>query len=127
MRLGKSIRSINSSARDALRAHSWPGNIRELRNVIERAVILEPSSEIQPGSLPDFEVESRLRRPEMAVVGSGGTGASTLGDHVIAYERDLIQAAVQQSGGDLTVAAEQLGLSLPALRFRMARLQLGTL
>lgn len=126
VRLGRSIRSISASARDALRAHSWPGNIRELRNVIERAVILEPSSEIQPGSLPDFEVESRLRRPELAAAGSGGGGASTLGDHVIAYERDLIQAAVQQSGGDLTVAAEQLGLSLPALRFRMARLQVAT-
>ena len=126
VRLGKSIRGINPSARDALRAHSWPGNIRELRNVIERAVILEPSAEIQPGSLPDFEVESRLRRPEVRPAGSSGTGASTLGDHVIAYERDLIQAAVQQSGGDLTVTAEQLGLSLPALRFRMARLQLAS-
>ncbi len=123
-RLGKAIRGITVSAKEALRAHSWPGNIRELRNVIERAVILEGSTEIQPGSLPDFEVESRLRRPEVPPVAVGTNGSSTLGDHVIAFERDLIQAAVQQSGGDLTVAAEQLGLSLPALRFRMARLQL---
>ena len=120
VRLGKSIQGITAAAGDALMAHSWPGNIRELRNVIERAVILEPTLEIQPGSLPDFEVESRLRRPEPSRTG----GESTLGDHVIAYERDLIQSAVQQSGGDLPAAAAQLGLSLPALRFRMARLQL---
>jgi len=65
-------------------------------------------------------VESRLRRPEPSRTG----GESRLGDPVIAYERDLIQSAVQQSGGDLPAAAAQLGLSLPALRFRMARLQL---
>ncbi len=119
-RLGKAIQGISASAGDALMAHSWPGNIRELRNVIERAVILESTPEIQPGSLPDFEVESRLRRPELTRSGVD----STLGDHVIAFERDLIQSAVQQSGGDLPAAAAQLGLSLPALRFRMARLQL---
>jgi two-component system response regulator HydG len=119
-RLGKAIQGISAAAGDALMAHSWPGNIRELRNVIERAVILEATPEIQPGSLPDFEVESRLRRPELTRSG----GDSTLGDHVIAFERDLIQSAVQQSGGDLSAAAAQLGLSVPALRFRMARLQL---
>jgi DNA-binding NtrC family response regulator len=125
LRLGKSIAGISQAARGALLAHSWPGNIRELRNVIERAVILESHPEVQPGSLPDFEVESRLRRPESGRHGQAPNLAGTIGDHLINYERDLIQSAVQQSGGDLEAAAAQLGLSLPALRFRMARLQLG--
>ncbi len=124
LRLGKSIAGISQAARGALLAHSWPGNIRELRNVIERAVILESHVEVQPGSLPDFEVESRLRRPEAGRHGQAPSLAGTIGDHLITYERDLIQSAVQQSGGDLDAAAAQLGLSLPALRFRMARLQL---
>lgn len=124
LRLGKSITGISQAARGALLAHSWPGNIRELRNVIERAVILEGHPEVQPGSLPDFEVESRLRRPETGRHGQASNLAGTIGDHLITYERDLIQSAVQQSGGDLEAAAAQLGLSLPALRFRMARLQL---
>jgi len=124
LRLGKSISGISQAARGALLAHSWPGNIRELRNVIERAVILEGHSEVQPGSLPDFELESRLRRPETGRHGQAPNLAGTIGDHLITYERDLIQSAVQQSGGDLEAAAAQLGLSLPALRFRMARLQL---
>jgi DNA-binding NtrC family response regulator len=124
LRLGKSIAGISQAARGALLAHSWPGNIRELRNVIERAVILESHADVQPGSLPDFEVESRLRRPETGRHGQSPNLAGTIGDHLITYERDLIQSAVQQSGGDLEAVAAQLGLSLPALRFRMARLQL---
>jgi transcriptional regulator with PAS, ATPase and Fis domain len=43
-----------------LLAHHWPGNVRELRNVIERALILETTKEIQPSSLPDFQIEARL-------------------------------------------------------------------
>jgi len=42
------------AARQKLLAHHWPGNVRELRNVIERALILETASEMQPVSLPDF-------------------------------------------------------------------------
>lgn len=62
LRLGKPVRGLSPTAcPQALEAHSWPGNVRELRNVIERAVILEPSDEIRAASLPDFEVESRLR------------------------------------------------------------------
>ena len=44
-------------------AHHWPGNVRELRNVIERALILETTDEIQPASLPDFQLETRLHKP----------------------------------------------------------------
>jgi DNA-binding NtrC family response regulator len=122
VRLGKSLRGISAPARDALRAHSWPGNIRELRNVIERAVILETSPEVQSSSLPDFEVESRLRHP-----GPGGRPShfgDTL-DAVIAYERELIEEAVRSQGGDIEKAAAGLGLSVANLRFRMARLHLG--
>ena len=61
LKLGRTVKDISPLAMLALQAHSWPGNVRELRNVIERAVILEPSELIQPASLPDFEVESRLR------------------------------------------------------------------
>ena len=45
-----------------LLAHHWPGNVRELRNVIERAIILETGDQVQPASLPDFQLETRLRR-----------------------------------------------------------------
>src|SRR6185295_14112544 len=51
----KTLRDISRAARQKLRLHHWPGNVRELRNVIERALILETTTEIQPESLPDFQ------------------------------------------------------------------------
>src|SRR5204863_3290550 len=54
--MNKVTRSIGRASRQKLLAHHWPGNVRELRNVIERALILEATREIQPESLPDFRL-----------------------------------------------------------------------
>ena len=129
LRLGRNIRTISEPAQSALLAHSWPGNVRELRNVIERAVILETAEEIRPASLPDFEVESRLRQGDLPVPGAGPGGANSpapgsLSEALVQFERDLILAAIQRSGGNLTRAAGQLDLSRHALRYRMSRLNL---
>jgi two-component system, NtrC family, response regulator HydG len=122
LRLGKPIRGVSEAARQALRAHSWPGNIRELRNVMERAVILEGSDQVQPASLPDFEVESRLREP--AALPAAAAGGS-LTDQLLRHERGLIETALAGSDGNLTRAAAQLGVTRHALRYRMGRLNLG--
>jgi DNA-binding NtrC family response regulator len=121
-RLGKNVRSISEAAKAALVAHTWPGNIRELRNVVERSVILEATPEIQPSSLPDFELESRLRRPPSFPSSYRMAG---LGDAMVTFERDMVSAALREHGGDLAAAAEQLGLTPDALRSRLGRLQLG--
>ena len=60
--LNKNVSGFTAAARQKLLAHRWPGNVRELRNVVERALILETTREIQPASLPDFAVESRLQK-----------------------------------------------------------------
>ena len=49
---GSSVKGFSKSAREAMRRYSWPGNIRELRNVVERATILASGEEIEPGDLP---------------------------------------------------------------------------
>ncbi|HTI69943.1 MAG TPA: sigma-54 dependent transcriptional regulator [Candidatus Limnocylindria bacterium] len=124
-KLGKNIKSINQVAQQALLAHSWPGNVRELRNVIERAVILENSEQIQPASLPDFEVESRLRTPAPGANGGGmKLGPAPLSEALLNYEREMITAALEANDGNLTRAAAQLDLSRHALRYRMSRLNL---
>jgi DNA-binding NtrC family response regulator len=122
-KLGRNVRDLSPLALQALQAHVWPGNVRELRNVIERAVILEPGEEIQPASLPDFEVESRLRE---------GLGARTerphgesLTDSLLHFEKEMILRALDTSNGSLGKAATALGLSRHALRYRMGRLSLG--
>jgi DNA-binding NtrC family response regulator len=128
LRLGKQIKGISSGACDALRAHSWPGNIRELRNVIERAVILETRDEIQAVNLPDFELESRLREVEevssIHPVGGDNLASGSLTKALLDYEKTMIIKALQQSGGNLTKAATGLDLTRHALRYRMNRLNL---
>src|SRR5262249_12125233 len=66
--MNKSIRRVSSAAQQKLLAHHWPANVRELRNVIERAVILEVTDEVQPANLPEFPLETRLRKGELPSV-----------------------------------------------------------
>ena len=122
-KLGRSVKDISPLAMQALQAHSWPGNVRELRNVIERAVILETSEWIQPASLPDFEVESRLR--DGPVEKSGAAHGGSLPEALLRFEREMILEALETSGGSLSKAAAALDLSRHSLRYRMGRLGLG--
>ncbi len=122
-KLGRSIKDISPLALQALQAHVWPGNIRELRNVIERAVILEAAEEVQPSSLPDFEVESRLR--EGIQVPPQHPRDENLTDALLRFEKEMILRALETSEGSLGKAAAALGLSRHALRYRMGRLSLG--
>ncbi len=118
--MSKPIRSLSPSARLALRAHHWPGNVRELRNVIERAVILEATHEIQPSSLPDFRLETRLRKSEP----DSPVPANSLDEALTQFERDLIIATLEQHHYSLTKTADELRISRHALRYRMQRLNI---
>jgi len=128
IRLGKNISTITEPARAALVAHSWPGNVRELRNVVERAVILENTAEVTPASLPDFEVESRLREGRAAGDWQRPLSADEpgipLGEALVRFERELILSAIERQHGDLDRAAGELKLSRSTLRYRMSRLDL---
>lgn len=120
--MSRSITGISREAEQKLLAHHWPGNVRELRNVMERAVILETSTLVQPSSLPDFELETRLRKP-------GAPEApvnSSLDEAIMLFERDLIVGTLNQNNYNMTKAAEQLKLSRHALRYRMQRLNLSS-
>ena len=110
-------------ARQRLLAHHWPGNVRELRNVIERAVILETNAQVQPASLPDFRLETRLRREEPLAVAVGVPLEEALAN----YERDLIMSSLDQNKFNLTKTAEQLKITRHALRYRMQRLNIQTI
>lgn len=120
--MNRPLKGISPEAQQKLMGHHWPGNVRELRNVIERAVILEPGETIRPPSLPDFELEARLRRPDVLheAVPVGGT----LDDALMHYERNLIQETLSIHQQNLARASEALGLSRHALRYRMQRLNL---
>jgi DNA-binding NtrC family response regulator len=119
----KSVRTLSSVARQKLLSHHWPGNVRELRNVIERAVILETTNEIQPNNLPDFQLETRLRKAE-APKANVPTGNGSLDEQMNEYERQIISKTLEQSRFNLSRTAEQLKLSRHALRYRMQRLNI---
>jgi transcriptional regulator with PAS, ATPase and Fis domain len=118
--MNKNIQDITSPARQKLLSHHWPGNVRELRNVIERALILETTNEVQPSSLPDFQVEARLQKAPAMHPAAG----ESLDDALARIERELITGALEQNGFSLTHAAEQLKLTRHSLRYRMQRLSL---
>jgi len=119
----KSIRTLSRSAKEKLLSHNWPGNVRELRNVIERAMILETSSEIQANSLPDFHLEARLHREPAPRSTAAG---KSLDETMANFEKDLISDLLEQNHFSLTRTAEQLKISRHALRYRMQRLNIAT-
>jgi DNA-binding NtrC family response regulator len=120
--LGKNISAFSPAALQKLQSHRWPGNVRELRNVVERALILETGHEIQPPSLPDFAVESRLQKGVALTVAPD----ESLDLALERLERDLIQSVLEQSNFNLTRASERLKLSRHSLRYRMQRLNIRT-
>ena len=96
--------------------------MRELRNVIERALILETTNEVQALNLPDFQLETRLNKTTAAapVV----TGERAIDEIVSDFERDLINATLETNSHNLTKSADKLKISRHALRYRMQRLNL---
>ena len=118
--MNKNVSGLAPATRQQLLSHRWPGNVRELRNVIERALILETTREIQPASLPDFHVEARLQK---SAPGHAATDES-LDDTLTRIERELITSAMEQNAFNLTRAAESLKLTRHSLRYRMQRLRM---
>jgi DNA-binding NtrC family response regulator len=118
--MNKNVNGLAHATRQKLLLHHWPGNVRELRNVIERALILETTREIQPTSLPDFQIETRLQK-----TGSNQAAVNeSLDDTLTRIERELITGAMEQNDFNLTRAAEHLKLTRHSLRYRMQRLRM---
>ena len=116
----KPIRGISPAARKKLCTHHWPGNVRELKNVIERALILEHAPEIQPVSLPDFQIEAQLHKTAAPVP----TGNESLDEILGRFERELISGLLERNNFNLNKTAKQLKISRHALRYRMQRLNI---
>jgi len=104
--MGKQLAGIASSARKALRTHHWPGNIRELQNVLERAVILA-RNEITMADLPELIcISGKSSQPE---------------DHGLLKEAEhrAIIAALKATAGNRRLAADRLGISRRTLQYRL--------
>ena len=122
--MGRKVTGVSSGVLKLMREYPWPGNIRELRNVIERAMVLCEGEEIRPEHLPgDF---SGLPR---AADGPGASGPDVnftgdgldLESAVVDLERHYIVEALERTGGNQTEAAALLSISRDQLRYRMEK------
>jgi DNA-binding NtrC family response regulator len=90
---------------DLLAVHAWPGNVRELANAIERAVVLCSGDQIGPADLDMLRPTAPGRVPNALPMAAGDFHAQ-----VAAYKRALVEATLQQAGGNQTQAAKLLGI-----------------
>jgi len=118
----KPISGIANGAMELLLKHDWPGNIRELENVIERAVALESSPTILPESLPP-SVRGLAARSGAAPDLLPDRGFD-LEAHVKEIERVYIAQALQRAGGVQVRAAELLGMSFRSFRYYVKKYNL---
>lgn len=126
LRFGKKLRKVDPAVIKLFLDYGWPGNIRELRNVIERAVILESGETLQTDCLPQeiaAKGETASQQPAMVErISENNIPADKIEDFNL-YEiekRTLIQA-LQKSGNNQSMAARILGITRDTMRYKMKK------
>jgi DNA-binding NtrC family response regulator len=111
----KQVEGISESALRMLSSYWWPGNIRELENLIERLVAITDKTWITEDDLPfEFRMAQLDRDPR--------TGESLFQDAMTAFERNLLIRALEKNGWNVTATARYLGLPLSTLKFKLEKL-----
>jgi DNA-binding NtrC family response regulator len=114
-RLGRTAATLDPAARSTLTLYSWPGNIRELENVIQRALVIDQDNIIGLDDLPD---RLRVQRTKLAQLHLELPDGGLSIDEV---ERDLLSAALEKHAWNQTKAATYLNISRSALIYRMQK------
>ncbi|MEW6100964.1 MAG: sigma-54 dependent transcriptional regulator, partial [Candidatus Omnitrophota bacterium] len=111
--LGKTGVCLSESAKEALLAYNWPGNIRELRNVVERAVVLTGDNVIRSSDLPFLP---NLEREAVR----------NCTDKLEDIEKKMLLTTLKRCSGNISAAAKELGISRNKLRYRIKKYELKT-
>jgi DNA-binding NtrC family response regulator len=110
--LGKRVERVSQDAVGSLEAYTWPGNIRELRMVVERAVLAADGDRLEAA---DFALPTISRRS------SAEMDLPPSGVNLERLERNLVIQALQRTGGNQTRAATLLGLNRDQVRYRIEK------
>ena len=113
--MGKTIRRISSTAIEMLVSYHWPGNIRELENCIQHGILVSSGEVIQGGDLPPS-----LAMPEKVELKLNGN----LTERVEQLEKDMITDALKATGGNVSAAARELGITARMARYKIAKFNL---
>jgi DNA-binding NtrC family response regulator len=115
---GERPRSVSPKALNLLVEYDWPGNVRELESVIERALLLAESDEIQPGDLP-----AAVRAGISSRRGPLALDIPDAGIDLEDVERSLVLKALEKTEGNVSRAARLLGLTRRTLQYRLEKIQ----
>ncbi|MFA6014200.1 MAG: sigma-54 dependent transcriptional regulator [Gallionellaceae bacterium] len=116
---GNETVNFSDAALRALGQYDFPGNVRELENIVERALALRSGEEITPDDLQLGVCEATIEKNQ-----PGTSAKYPLTDYLDRVEREVILEALQQTGFNRTAAAKILGVTFRALRYRMERLSI---
>ena len=117
----KEPRKLSREGLKVLSSYRWPGNIRELKNFVERVNIMTEEPEISALSVKAFLGASHREEENGVLAAYGGL---TLGQARDGFERDLIAAKLRETGGNISRAAESLGVYASNLHSKMKKLKI---
>jgi len=125
----KRVCGLTPAARAAIERYPWPGNIRELRNAIERAMLLHPTTQEPRGGDPGLTTGDWLEPSDFASLTTGVPTAQFKlppeGVRLEEIERQLLVQALERAGGNQSRAAELLGINRDQVRYRIEKFGIG--
>lgn len=116
----KAVRSISPAFLEALKQYPWPGNIRELQNVLERAIILSRSDCLDLADLPPSILDQLPLSAKVQGTGTAGTGKSGK-TYLDQAEKEAILQALKANGGHRERTAQALGISRRTLQYKLKK------
>jgi two-component system nitrogen regulation response regulator NtrX len=122
-RRGRRPKTLEPAALEALAKRRWPGNVRELQNLVERVLLMSPGPVVRAADLPPEDFAASARAPSHATPDEAAAHG-TLAEAREAFEKRYLSRVLAETKGNVSRAAERLGLDRTTLHRKMKALGL---